>query len=170
MIFLVDKGDTKRFSCSTVTSQLHIDRSIWVKERSSDFWDYIVNRAFNQNEWYENFWMRKETFEYLCNELRLYIEKKYTLLRQAIPVKLRLVITVWFLSTGTEYRILGVSRSSISCIIKQVCIAIFLMPRYIKFPVGDTLQAVVDGFQDNWGFPNCCRAIDGSHIPMAAPV
>ena len=51
--------------------------------------------------------MRKEIFEYLCNELKLYIEEKDTLLRQAIPVKLRLVITVWFLSTGTEYRILG---------------------------------------------------------------
>ena len=135
-----------------------------------------MNRTFNQNDWYENFRMRKETFEYLCNELKVYIEKKDTQSRQAIPVKLRLAITVWFLSTGTEYRILGhlvgVSRSSICCIIKQVCIAIMkvLMPRYIKFPVGDALQVVVDGFQDYWGFPNCCGAIDGSYIPMAAPV
>ena len=111
-----------------------------------------MNRTFNQNDWYENFRLRKETFEYLCNELKVYIEKKDTRLRQAIPVKLRLAITVWFLSNGTKYRILGhlfgVSRSSICCIIKQVCKAIVkaLMPRYIKFPVGDALQAVVDGF------------------------
>ena len=83
---------------STLTSQLHIERSICVKERSSDFWDYIVNRTFNQNDWYENFRMGKETFEYLCNELKVYIEKKDTWLHQAIPVKLRLAITVWLLN------------------------------------------------------------------------
>ena len=47
---------------STLTSQLHIERSIWVEERSSDFWDYIVNRKFTETDWYENFWMRKETY------------------------------------------------------------------------------------------------------------
>ena len=50
--------------------------------------------------------MRKKNFEYLCNELKVYIEKKDTQLCQAIRVKLRLAITVWFLSTGTEYDIL----------------------------------------------------------------
>ena len=146
---------------STLTSQLHIEKSILVKEKSSDFWNSIVNRTFNQIDWYENFRMIKETFKYLRNELKVYIEKKDIRLRQAIPVKLRLPITVWFLSTGTEYNILGhlfgVSRSSICCIINQVCITIenVLIHCCIKFPVGDVLQALVDGFHDQWGFPNC---------------
>ena len=63
---------------STLTSQLHIERSIWVRPRSSDFWEYIINRTFNENDWYENFKMRKETFLYLCSELRVYIEKENT--------------------------------------------------------------------------------------------
>ena len=161
---------------STLTSQLHIERSIWVRPRSSDFWEYIINRTFNENDWYENFRMRKETFLYLCSELRVYIEKENTQLRRAIPVELRLAITIWFLSTGTEYRVLGhlfgVSRSSVCCIVKQVCTAIVkvLMKRYIKFPVGQALNEVVDGFKDTWDFPNCGGAIDGCHIPMAAPV
>ena len=99
---------------STLTSQLHIEKSILVKERSSDFWDFIVNRTFNQIGWYENFRMIKETFEYLRNELKVYIEKKDIRLCQAIPVKLRLPITVWFLSTGTEYHILGLPKIFIS--------------------------------------------------------
>ena len=161
---------------STLTSKLHIERSIWVKERSSDFWDYIVNRIFIETDWYENFRMRKETFEYLYNELKAHIEKKNTHLRKSIPAKLRVAVTIWFLSTGTDYRILGhlfgISRSSVCCIVKQVCTSIVkvLLKRYIKFPSGDALEEVVEGFHSHWGFPNCAGAIDGSHIPMAAPV
>ena len=44
------------------------------------------------------------------------------------------------------------------------------MKRYTKFPVGQALNEVVDGFKDTWDFPNCGGAIDGCHIPMAAPV
>ena len=44
-----------------------------------------------------------------------------------------------------------------------------LLILYIKFPVGESLERVVDGFQRWWGFPQCAGPIDGSHIPVAAP-
>uniref|UniRef100_A0A1X7UVG7 Transposase Helix-turn-helix domain-containing protein n=1 Tax=Amphimedon queenslandica TaxID=400682 RepID=A0A1X7UVG7_AMPQE len=95
-------------------------RSLWVKERQSNFCQYIVNRAFNNKDWYENFRMRNKTFMYLCKELHKEVHKNDTHLRCAITVELRVAITIWFPSAGTLYRVLahlfGVSRSS-TCLI-----------------------------------------------------
>ena len=58
------------------------------------------------------------------------------------------------------------------CVIVQVTcspIVASLMNTYIKFSTGDALKKVIDGFEEKWGFPQCIGAIDGSHIPNAAP-
>ena len=56
-------------------------------------------------------------------------------------------------------------------IVQETCIAIVncLLKVYIKFPSGQQLQDVVDGFESKWGVPQCIGAIDGCHIPIAAP-
>lgn len=38
-------------------------RSLWMKKRSSDWWQEIVNVQFIKEDWIENFRMKKETFE-----------------------------------------------------------------------------------------------------------
>ena len=55
--------------------------------------------------------------------------------------------------------------------VRDVCSAIveLLAAQYIKIPGGQSLQAVVDGFESKWGFPQCVGAVDGSHIPIIAP-
>ena len=45
-----------------------------------------------------------------------------------------------------------------------------LVSTYIKFPRGDQLERVSENFQTKLGVPQCVEAIDGSHIPIAAPV
>ena len=119
--------------------------------------------------------MRKATFDYLCKQLcRYIIRKQDTILRKCIPVELRLSVTLWFLSTGTDYRTLahlfGISKASVCHIIKEVCGAIVnvLMKQYIKIPTGD-MEIVVNGFEEACGFPNCGGAIDGCHIPIMSP-
>ena len=51
-------------------------RTIWMKERSSDWYDNIVLGTFTHREWIENFRMTQETFLYVCNERRPYIENR----------------------------------------------------------------------------------------------
>ena len=103
------------------------------------------------------------------------MEKSDTVMRNAIPVEQRVALTLWFLSTGADYRtiahLFGVSKSTVCLVIKQVCTAIaqILMPKYICFPSNNGLKQVVDGFKHKWRFPQCAGVVDGTHIPIVSP-
>ena len=71
-------------------------RSIWVKERSSYWWNYIVSETFSDSDWLDNFRMSQATFIYVCNELRSTIEKSDTEMRKAIPLEQRVALTLVF--------------------------------------------------------------------------
>ena len=148
---------------------------VWVKERSSYWWERIVNVTFTPNDWIENFRMSNSTFTYLCNELRPSIQKRDTVMRKAISVEQRIAITLWRLATTTDYRtighLFGVSKTAVCLIAKEVCSAIVevLLPRYIKVPTGDSLKEVIHGFKHKWGFPQCAGAVDGTHISIMSP-
>ena len=127
-------------------------RSIWMKERSSYWWDHVVSSTFSSHDWLENFRMSQATFLYVCNEIRPVIEKEDTVMRKAIPVEQRVALTLWFLATNADYRtighLFGVSKPTICVITKEVCAAIvkILLPRYVRIPTGDSLKAVIKGF------------------------
>ena len=40
---------------------------------------------------------------------------------------------------------------------------------YVSVPHGDNLNELIKGFEDQWGFPQCVEAVDGSYIPIRAP-
>lgn len=43
------------------------------------------------------------------------------------------------------------------------------MPLYIRTPTDDEFRPIVQGFRDNWGFPQCGGASGGTHIGILAP-
>ena len=143
-------------------------RSIWMRERSSYWWNNIVSQTFSAGDWLDNFRMFQATFIYVCNELRSSIEKTDTEMRKAIPVEQRVALTLWFLATNTDYRtighLFGVSKSTVCVITKEVCAAIVkvLLPKYIQLPSGEELKKIVEGFRDELGFPQCAGVIDGT--------
>ena len=59
------------------------------KERSSYWWDHVVNSTFSAHDWLEKFRMSQATFLYVCNEIRPVIKKEDTVMRTAIPVEQR---------------------------------------------------------------------------------
>ena len=67
---------------ATLGSRFYIERSVWTRHRSSHLWEYIVKQTFNEQDWIENFQMRKA---YLCSKLKMCIERKSAHLHQAIP-------------------------------------------------------------------------------------
>ena len=143
-------------------------RSLWTKERSSYWWDHIVNRTFSTRDWLESFRMSQATFVYVCDQLRSAVEKSNTEMRNAIPVEQRVALTLWYLATNTDYRtighLFGVSKATVCAAIVKV-----LLPRYIRVPAGDELKKVVEGFKDGLGFPQCAGVVDGTHIPIVSP-
>ena len=84
-------------------------------------------------------------------------------------------MTLWFLSTGVDYRtvghLFGVSRSSVCVVTKHVTTSIvrLLLPKYMCIPTGSALQEVVQGFKRNHGFPQCAGVVDGTHTPIVSP-
>ena len=118
--------------------------------------------------------MSRPTFEYLCEQLSPILHRMNT--TQSLSVKKRVAITLWCLATPGEYRTIShlfeTARSTVCEIVHETCHAIVdkLMSRYITFPRGIHLDRIVDTFSRKWGLPQCVGAIDGCHIPIAAPV
>ena len=152
-----------------VTCSMHV-----CFHRSTRFWDHIVMRSFTE-DWIENFRVSRETFLYLCEQLKPVIQRQDTRFRKAICVQLRVAITLWCLATCGEYRtighLFGVARCTVCVIVHDTCAAIIkvLQSKYITFPTGNDLQCVVDGFNMKWDMVQCAGAIDGCHIPVKPP-
>ena len=156
--------------CNSLLAMTMPVRVTWEYERSSEWWERVVNPTFTASDWLNNFRRSRITFLYLCNE----ITKKDTEMRPAISVEKRVALTLWFLATNADYRtighLFGVSKASVCVIRKQVCRAIVnvLLRKYIALPSGSALATVLNGFAQK-GFPHCAGAVDGTHIPIEAP-
>ena len=135
----------------------------------------MVNSCFTPEDWLAEFRVSRATFLYLCDQLRSSISRQDTLMRRAVSTEKRVAITLWFLSTGADYRtighLFGVSKSTVCVVTKGVCAAIVehLLPEYIKIPTGAALDENVRNFREDHGFPQCAGAVDGTHIPIVSP-
>jgi len=99
--------------------------------------------------------MNKQSFDYLCGQLKDVLEKQTTRLRKPLTVQQRVAITLWVLATTPEYHIVahlfGVARCMVCVVVHETCEAIItkLMALYISFPTGEQLSVVVQEFKDN---------------------
>uniref|UniRef100_A0A8C3FU42 DDE Tnp4 domain-containing protein n=1 Tax=Chrysemys picta bellii TaxID=8478 RepID=A0A8C3FU42_CHRPI len=148
-----------------------VERRFWARETSTEWWDYIIMEVWDDEQWLQNFRMRKATFMGLCEELAPTLQRKDTRLRAALPVEKRVAIAIWKLATPDSYRSVanqfGVGKSTAGIVLMQVCKAInrILLRRTVTL---GNVQEIVDSFAQ-MGFPNCGGAIDGTHIPILAP-
>lgn len=89
----------------------------------------FVELLYEPSGEFENFTrMSLSDFEYLLTLISPIISKQDTQLRDSIPAKIRLAITLRFLATGDSYKSLHflfkVSSQIISKIVPEVCAAI----------------------------------------------
>ena len=102
---------------------------------------------------------------------------QYTGDRGRPPVELRkqILLTLWILGNPECLRSVAdrfdVCRATAYRVYRRVCKAIVrhLMDEFIKFPIGQKAQAVMEAFEGKKGFPGVMGAIDGTHIPIKAP-
>lgn len=86
-----------------------------------------------------------------------------------------MLLTLRFYATGNMLLavadFMGVSAASASRIVKQVTQAIALLrPQFIKMPqTRNELEEIAFDFYNLSHFPNCCGAIDCTHIKIISP-
>ena len=58
------------------------------------------------------------------------------------------------------------------CHIQRKCAAIVKISllKYIHISTGNSLKAVIEGFQEKLDFPQCVGVVDGTHIPIVSSV
>ena len=147
---------------------------IWMKRRSEDWWINIVN-SNDFDEWFENFRIDKNTYEWLCEKLEPELKPGMFCVRKPLSVKKKVAIALYKLASCAEYRVVGnqfgVHKASVHRSLKQFCAACVkvLLRDVIKKPNLDEATQMIHKFEVKSGVPLVFGAIDGTHIPITPP-
>ena len=158
-----------------VVCQNFRERSLWVRP-SNQAWFDMVDTEFDEQQWYENFRVTIDTFQFILNGIELEITRRNTPMPQAISARRGLAIVLYYLSSTAEYltiaNLFGVSISFVCSCIKEVSTVIVqkMKTKFIIIPKGEEVNEIMRIYKDKWQFPMCAGAIDGTHIPIIAPV
>jgi hypothetical protein len=144
--------------------------------RSTEWYNKTVLNDFSDEDWYENFRMKRENFFKLCSKLEHALAPASKTVEEPLELTKKVAIAIYWLASTAEYRtignLFGVAKSTVHECVHQVCDAIteHLLEEYVCFPEGERLKKIIKGYEEKWGFPNCGGAIDGTHIPIIAPI
>ncbi|MCL7032466.1 hypothetical protein MKW94_027382 [Papaver nudicaule] len=150
-------------------------RRLWVKDRSTAWWDQCSHPDYPEAEFRKEFRMSKETFNLICEELNKDVIKVDTMLRQAIPVRQRVAVCIWRLATGAPLRHVserfGLGISTCHKLVLEVCSAIktVLMPKFLQWPDEEKLESIEKEFEAVSRIPNVVGSMYTTHIPIIAP-
>ncbi|KAJ4899346.1 Uncharacterized protein Rs2_13297 [Raphanus sativus] len=150
-------------------------RRLWVKERTTDWWDRVSRPDFPEEEFRREFRMSRPTFDLICEELDATVTKKNTMLRDAIPAPKRVAVCVWRLATGAPLRHVserfGLGISTCHKLVIEVCRAIHdvMMPRYLYWPSDSEIRWTKERFESAHKIPNVVGSIYTTHVPIIAP-
>ena len=124
----------------------------------------ILDQEYDEELWYSNF----------LNEVSKYIHWKDTVVHSAISVKWWLAITLYFLASTAEYRIIanlfGVSRSCV-CVMGKRCLQSNnkQVVAFHGFSKWRRIGEIINNYEQRWGFPMWAGTIDWTNIPIIAP-
>lgn len=138
-------------------------------------WIEMVEQSYNDELWCSNFWVTKATFNFLLDAIINDISHYDTDMCFAILAEWLLEMTLYFLASTVEYRtignLFGVSEAFVCSCVRELCDAITKqLSNIIHFPQGNELIEVIRTYENKWHFPMCAGAIDGTYIPIHAPM
>ncbi|XP_034747451.1 putative nuclease HARBI1 [Etheostoma cragini] len=154
------------------------ERRFWVRPgRSSAWWDNFTSGAAAPEDWRDNFRMSREALVQLSERLRPHVQGETTAMRAPVDVLTKVACTLFYLSDVGRLRktadAFGLSRSSVSVFIRQVCraVSVVLGPDYIRTPSSEQeVEDLVRGFSRAHGLPQCLGVLDCTHVAVKAPV
>jgi len=146
-------------------------RRAWSWPRNQFWFDNLLQGAYVEDWWKENFRISRSTFDYIVRTVGPDLEKQITRLREPIPVVKRVAVALWRLATGDTYRStglqFGIARSTAMHIQHEFCHALAKLraPDFIKCPITED-ELAKQPLRKKSPFPQVVGAIDGSHTPL----
>ena len=122
-----------------------IHRSVWSLHRSSE-WSHMAETTFKDRQWYENFRVSRETFQYIVSEVEHEICRQDTKFRKAIWPSTKVAIFLYHVGSTAEYgtiaNLFGVSKSFVSLCIKEEDLAVVrkLKTCFLLVPKGEDVK------------------------------
>lgn len=111
----------------TAIMSTSVERRIWTRERSSVWWERIVLGEFSEEDWQQNFRVRKHTFDHICDQLRPRLNRRNTHMRRAIQVEKRVGVALWWLAIFVWHcRQVRLYPRSLICLAMSSYIILFL--------------------------------------------
>ena len=132
-------------------------RRLWAHDRGlhrPGFFDQVLLGSFNEREFKGRMRMDISTFEYLCSTLAPELQIQDTKLRLAIPVQVKVAVSISRLATGNSMQCIAdlhkIGLSSSQLAISQFCGAIKknLLRKFINWPSPSTMERYAHEFQD----------------------
>ncbi|KAK3920201.1 Protein ANTAGONIST OF LIKE HETEROCHROMATIN PROTEIN 1 [Frankliniella fusca] len=152
-------------------------KRMYRRKRSNDWWDNVFPHM-DDEEFLENFRMKRLTFQYLCDSLRHRLQHEYNPINgvQGLSVEKTVAIAIYKLSSLAEYKLIGnqfgVHKSTVHNCLYAFCIAVTeeLKNEHIRMPDSAEAKVIAQKFEGMTHIPQIIGAIDGSHIPITGPV
>ncbi|KAL2613053.1 hypothetical protein R1flu_024745 [Riccia fluitans] len=147
----------------------------WVKERSLIWYDYYLQKSYDDSRWTSTLKMTRGVFKFIVTKLAPTMSKADTRFRNVVSADVRIAATLYQLATGSNYfntiERFGVGFSTIQEFMPEVVMVIIrkLGPLFLKWQRGEAMAKVSQKFKHICGLPNIHGAMDGSFIRIRAP-
>ncbi|EFJ05342.1 hypothetical protein SELMODRAFT_431705 [Selaginella moellendorffii] len=142
----------------------------WVKPRNVTTWSKFSLEYYDVGRWKRKLQMERRTFFTICGMLESKIRKQDTGWKSAVPVDVRLGVTLYKLFKNTDYLDLadkfGIGESTAHEIVMDTTVAIVKCLRYkIHFPsTAKEVRAVTAGFRQVTGHVHDTRVFRNSTL------
>ena len=158
-----------------IYARRRLSPAVWVEPQAHQWWNIIVPQMTHRR-FVSNFRVSRASFQYICRRLGPILERSDTNYRLAIPVDKRVAISLYKLASNLCYRLVaeqfGVGITTACHCLQDFCKAVIkvLLPDHIQTPDARKLAEMATFFNNKWRVPQCVGAIDGTHIPIVAPL
>ena len=152
------------------------ERAVWSIDRQEGFCDKHLMGSYTELMFRERTRVSHGTFKYLCEELGPLLKKNDTNYRNCITVERRVAMSLMRLGSGNGLQIVGdlfgVAKSTVSVIVEDFCrmVRLHLQKKFVTFPNEYKFRELAKDFEALHGIPYVVGVIDGSHIPILAPI